>query len=138
VRPAILAILAAIFAFPGSGHAGETEGLLERWYAALRSADRAAFEALLAPEARIEIRQFDLVQSTAEFIESLDAWEEAVEGATIEHRLQENTDAQDEAQTLVCYHFPSNAELVRETFRLAAGRVAYQLQEKVADDCAGF
>lgn len=107
-----------------------------KWYDALRTADRAGFEAILAPQAEISLKYLGIVQSRDEFIESLDAWEDVARSADILTRAT-SADAAS-AIVVVCYRFPSNQRLNRETFALAGDTVTGMTQEELAESCDGL
>lgn len=88
---------------------------------------------LLAPDAAIELKQLGVTQTRAEFIESLDSWQDAVKDAVITAKPA----AGDVSGTVydVCYTFPSNERLNRETFALVGEKVVAQSQETVAESC---
>ncbi len=129
-----LALPMAFFGF-GTAIAQEIPAPVTAWYSALRSADAPAFEALLAPGATIELKQLGVTQTREEFLESLDSWEDAVKGAEITAKPA----AGDTTGTVfnVCYKFPSNERLNRETFVFAGEKISAQAQETVAESCAG-
>ena len=132
-------VLAAfmLFAFCCAADAAENaEAVVEKWYAALETADRAAFEQIIADDAVITLNDLETDQSKREFIESLDEWEDAMRGASIRHKLE--TSAPDTASVLVCYTFPGNETLGRETFRVEGGKVRESVQTNVGDSCAEF
>lgn len=129
-------LLAAIIAGP-SAFAGEAEKTtIEGWYKALSSVDRAAIGALLADDARITLGDLDIEQNKAEFIASLDEWEDAMRGSTLRHAIQSDTGGL--VTVLVCYTFADNETLTREVFGLSGGLIRTSEQETVSDSCAGF
>jgi hypothetical protein len=117
--------------------AGETaETVVEKWYAALASADRAAFEKIIADDAVITLTDLETDQNKQDFMVSLDEWEDALKGASIRHRIESAT--AESASVLVCYKFPNNEALGRETFRVKDGKVAESIQTTIGDSCAEF
>lgn len=129
------AAMHALLAAPPAS-AADLPPVVARWYDALRAADRDVFEALLAPQAEISLKYLGIVQSRDEFIESLDAWEDVARSAEITTKAQ-SADASS-AIVEVCYRFPSNERLNRETFALAGDTVTAMTQEEIAESCDGF
>ena len=123
-------------AMPLPAAAVDMPPLAAQWYAALQTADRNAFLKLIAQDAKIDLRQLDIVQSRDEFIESLDNWEDVVRDAKIETKPISGDPAN--AVIDVCYRFPSNQRLIRETFVFAGAVIANQTQELIAENCDGF
>jgi hypothetical protein len=112
------------------------QGVVEKWYTALGSADQAAIDGLLGEAARIELQDLDIVQTKAEFMESMDSWSEAAVGLELRYRIV----AEDAAmiETLACYDFPDNDILMQEQFVIADGKVTGSVQKTVAEDCSTF
>ena len=130
-----LAATALLFAAPA--FAGEAEKTLaDRWYDALGKVDRAQITALLSDKARINLGDLDIEQTKAEFIASLDEWEDAMKGSTIRHAVETDTDGV--LTELVCYKFPDNESLTRESFTFEADQIVESNQETLADSCAEF
>jgi hypothetical protein len=108
--------------------------LIDKWYAALTAIDRESFVALISDKAVIKLEDVGIEQTKAEFIESLDEWEDAMKGATIRHQIIE--ESADKVSTRVCYTFSSNESLNREDFKFEAGLIVESVQTKIADSCA--
>lgn len=119
-----------------TARAETVQATMDNWYAALQRADRQDLDALLAPEATISITDLDIIQNRSEFLDSLDEWQDAIAGGTIRHRVEAFNAAN--ATVLVCYTFPNNAALVRETFTFAGLLVSTYAQTAVAEDCSAF
>jgi hypothetical protein len=115
---------------------GPAETVVEKWYSALEAVDRAAFEALIADDAVITLNDLETDQNKREFIESLDEWQEAMQGASIRHKIETST--AETASVLVCYTFPGNETLGRETFRIEDGKIRESVQKTVGDSCAEY
>lgn len=112
------------------------EHVISRWYTALLRVDRAALSELLSDNATIRLDDIGITQTKAEFIRSMDEWEAAVEGAAIRHKVES---AVGEVTTvLVCYDFPSNEMLMRETFTTRGERIVANTQVTIGDGCNGF
>jgi hypothetical protein len=132
-------ILAALIFFSVSSAslaAENAEALVEKWYAALEAADRSAFEEIIADDAVITLSDLETDQNKREFIASLDEWQDAMQGASIRHKIE--TATPETASVLVCYKFPGNETLGRETFRVADGRIRESVQTTIGDSCAEF
>jgi hypothetical protein len=118
--------------------------LIDRWYAALSTVNRAEFAALLGDDAKITLDDLSITQTKAEFIVSLDEWEGANKGATIRHsvsRLIEHTLKSGTGtilSILVCYKFPSNEMLTQEDFAVEGDKIISSEQKTIADSCATF
>jgi hypothetical protein len=118
--------------------------LIDRWYAALSTVNRAEFAALLGDDTKITLDDLSITQTKAEFIESLDEWEQANKGATIQHsvsHLIEHTLKSGNGtilSILVCYKFPSNEMLTQEDFAVEGDKIISSEQKTVADNCTNF
>ncbi len=134
VKMALLALTAALLLAAGDARADNQ--VIERWYAALLTADRDTLAELLSDDARISLDDLDVIQDKQEFLDSMDEWENAVAGASIRHRVEK----QDEGVTtvMVCYDFPDNRMLMQETFAVSDGRITASSQAEVADNCDGY
>ena len=131
-----LAFLLALF-LPSAAMAGEAEkALVERWYGALAAIDRTAFGDIMADSAKVTLGDLDIVQTKAEFISSLDEWEDAMKGASIRHAIDKDEDGL--VTATVCYTFPDNEALAQEIFAFAGGKIISSEQETIADSCAEF
>jgi ketosteroid isomerase-like protein len=112
------------------------EAVVEKWYAALAAADSAVFQDIIADDAVITLNDLETDQSKQDFLGSLSEWEDAMKGASVRHKLESST--ADTASVLVCYTFPSNEALGRETFRVEGGKVKESVQTTIGDSCAEF
>ena len=133
LRPTAVALLLFAAVAPAAADPAE---VLDRWYEALMKPDRAALAAMLEDDATITLEDLDISQTRAEFIESMDEWEDAVKGASEQHRLDSTVG--DAVTMLVCYHFPDNDLLMRESFIFAGDRIAQSTQATVAENCDAF
>jgi ABC-type multidrug transport system fused ATPase/permease subunit len=132
-----LAALAVCFALTPHAFAQDYRlAAVEKWYAALASADRAAFETLISDSAVIELKDIGVTQTKREFIESLDEWQVAVKGATIRHKVESETGNM--VIVRVCYTFSGNEIMNREDFKIEAGKVTGSVQMKIAGSCEAF
>jgi len=131
---ATIAILPEVSVRPAT--AQELPAPVIGWFEALRTADGKAFEVLLAEGAEIDLRYLGVVQTRAEFIESLDAWGDAIKGGEVLTRAVSAGPQQ--VVVDVCYRFPSNQKVNRETFSIADQKVTRLVQEETAQDCSAF
>lgn len=116
---------------------GEAEkALVERWYTALGAVNRAEFADLLAEKAKVTLGDLDIIQTKAEFITSLDEWEDAMKGAAIRHEI--DSDVEGLITVSVCYKFPDNEALGREVFAFDGGKIVSSEQETIAESCESF
>ena len=129
---AMLIALAASPAFAEDNHSG----LLDRWYGALVAVEREEIAALLSSDATIELKDIGVTQTSAEFVESLDEWADAIKGGSIRHKI--TADSTDAVDVLVCYTFTSSSMMTTESFVFAGKQVISSIQETVATNCDGF
>jgi hypothetical protein len=121
----------------GAAAAGEAErALIDSWYKALAATDRVAIGGLLGEDAKITLGDLDIVQTRAEFMASLDEWEDAMKGASIRHAIE--SDQSDLVTAIVCYRFSDNESLTREVFSFSGRQIRSSEQETVAGNCADF
>ena len=116
--------------------AAAQEVVVDQWYAALAAADRGKLESLLAGDAKIRLIDLGVEQSKAEYVASLDAWEAAVAGATIRHRIEKREGAV--TTVIACYDFPANDMLMQETFSVADSRITVTSQAAMAENCDAY
>ena len=113
--------------------------VLEKWYPALFDADADALAALLADNAEIHLDDLGIVQTKAEFLESLGEWQDSTDGARFDWKLDPDAAlSESEATALVCYRFPSNELMTRESFTFAEGRITGSVQTTAGESCDGF
>jgi hypothetical protein len=112
------------------------EELVEKWYSALTAIDRSTFETIIADDALISLGDLDIEQTKKEFIESLDEWQDAMKGASIRHKIEE--ESADSISVIVCYTFPDNESLGREVFRFEAGKIKESVQSTIGETCAEY
>ncbi|WP_420407755.1 nuclear transport factor 2 family protein [Hoeflea sp.] len=114
-------------------------GILERWYTALFDVDRDVLSELLADEAVIQLEDLGVTQTKAEYIASLDEWEEVAQTTNFAWQIDaEAPQDADRATALVCYQFPDNDLMMREVFTFANGRITGSVQSAVGDTCEEF
>lgn len=136
MKTLLAAIALSVMTFAGA-HAGDAEkAVVERWYKALETIDRAAFADILADKAMITLEDLDIQQTKSEFIASLDEWQDAMRGSTMRHAI--DSDADNTLTVTVCYKFPDNETLTREIFIVEAGKVTANTQATLSDSCAEF
>lgn len=130
-------MLAGLTAATAAEEAGKT--ILEKWYPALFSADADTLSDLLAGDAQIRLVDLGITQTKAEFLESLDEWEDSVEGAEFDWKLDPDANLSDtEATALVCYRFPDNELMTREVFAFANGLIESSIQTTAGESCEDF
>jgi hypothetical protein len=112
------------------------ERLVERWYAALETANRSEFADLLTDDATIVIEDQEIEQNKSEFLASLDEWESAIKGTTVRHRLGGIENGK--LTMFVCYEFPENTTYSREIFSFRNGRISASAQGAIGETCEGF
>lgn len=136
-RSSVSALFAALLLLPLPAIAQDTlPQPVEKWFAALRSVDRIAFGELMAKDAVIELRSLKFSQTREEFIAALDNWQELAGDTEITARPVSVGDGSTTVQ--VCYRRPSEAWTNLEVIRHRDGFVTGAVQERIAEDCAGF
>jgi hypothetical protein len=128
-------LLALITSHPALAQ-DDHSGLLDRWYDSLVAVEREEIAALLSPEARIELKDIEVTQTSAEFVESLDEWADAIKGGSIRHKI--TADTADSVAVTVCYTFTSSAMMTSEDFVFAGKQIISSVQKTVATNCDGF
>ena len=105
-------------------------------YRPLVFGDRTSLAELLSDDARIRLHDIGVEQTKPEFIASMDEWRGAVAGATIRHRIEKAETGL--VTVIVCYDFPGNDLLTRESFALSGSRITASSQETIAESCSGY
>lgn len=102
---------------------------LEVWYQALMTTDRAVIADLLADDVMFDLQDLGISQNRDEYIDSLDSWEDAIEGGSINFKFDwmESHDL-DKAVALVCYHFESGPMIAKEIFTIVNGKFTQSIQ----------
>jgi len=108
--------------------------LVNQWYGAMKTSNRAVFQEMLAADASIEIRPLEITQTKSEFIEALDNWEEITGDLTLIIRGSGAT-GETSAQARVCYRFSENSYLNEENFTFLDGKVTGYIQTRLEDEC---
>lgn len=121
-----------------SAVAQNNKTMIKPWFQALSPVDREVISQLLAEDALIELKDYDVMQNKEEFVDALDAWEDAIENGTIAYKIEEDTSNDDNITTKVCYKFPSNELMTIETFEFEDGLIKKSVQETVSEDCSDF
>jgi ketosteroid isomerase-like protein len=133
----LLCTIAVILALILTAQADDTqEILIEHWYSALATADRAVFDDLLADDAKVILEDIDTIQTKDEFLDSLNEWKNAVRGATVRHRIASTEDGT--VTVFVCYQFPNSMTYTREIFSFRDGKIIESAQSSVGEACEGF
>ena len=113
--------------------------LVDRFYDALRTADGEALDGVLADDAVIRLADLGFDMSAEEFVGSMDEWETVA--STMTMRVKPDPDRADTNETIVrivCYEFPSNQSMTRETSTVVDGAITANMQEELAESCEGF
>ena len=101
--------------------------------------NRVAIADLLADDAVIKLEDLDISQTKAEFIEALDEWEEIVKTANFAWQVDESAPVDENSATvLVCYQFPDNELMIRETLGFRDGKIISSVQTNASDSCEDF
>lgn len=127
----ILAAFVLLFLSSSQGFGEETP--VEAWYAALLDVNRETFDKIISDDARIILKELQVIQNKNEFIDSLDNWEEAAKDLSLSFHADRK--GENEIVTQVCYQFESNAFTNLETFTIENGKIVLQVQEKLRDGC---
>ena len=134
------AVLAAAFSLTLSPVSAQgVQSAVDTFYEAVRKGDAEALETVLADDAVIRLADLGFDMSKEEFVESMDTWVEIAAEMTM--RVKPDPAAPDTDETavrLVCYQFPSNESLTRETSTLVDGRITANVQDEIAESCEGF
>ena len=131
--------LAAAFTLVVSPVRAEGASVVDRFYEGVRTGDAAILEEVLADDAVIRLADLGFDMSKQEFVESMDTWVEVAADMTM--RVKPDPDAADTDETfvrLVCYAFPSNESLTRETSTVVDGKITANMQDEIAETCEGF
>lgn len=112
------------------------EILVERWYKALVTADRAEFADLLTDDATIVLEDQEIELNKSEFLASLAEWESAAKNTTVKHRLEGMENGR--ITMLVCYEFPESTTYTREIFSFHNGKISASAQGAIGETCEGF
>jgi hypothetical protein len=113
-------------------------GTVNQFYAAISEpVNDVAVAFKLAEDAQIELRDLDIEQTGAEFVESLSEWANAIEGGTIEHEIESLESAVYVVN--VCYRFAAGDPYgTAETMTFTDdGRIASMVQEARPESCDG-
>ena len=134
------AVAALAFALASGTALAETPGeTVAAFYDALREADADRLGTVLAEDAVIRLADLGFDMTREEFLESMETWSEVTTGMTM--RVRPDPDAADTDETvvrIVCYEFPSNASMTRETSTVVDGRITANMQDEIAEACEGF
>ena len=112
---------------------------VDTFYEAIRTADADMLSGVLAEDAVIRLADLGFDMTAEEFVASMDEWEAVAKDMTMRVRPDPATPDTDETIVrLVCYEFPSNASMTRETSTVVDGAITANMQEEVAENCEGF
>lgn len=121
-----------------SAYAQDDQSLvLNSWYKALSPVDRDTISSLLTDDAVVELKDYDVVQSKSEFIDSLDSWEDAIEDGSIKYKMKD-VGSDEVIIAVVCYTFSSNELMTEETFKFSDGKIMNSVQATISEDCVDF
>lgn len=112
--------------------------MLDAWYQALSPVDREIISVLLSDEAEIELKDYEIVQTKQQFINSLDSWEDAIEDGSIRFKIDGNFYRYQSVKVIVCYQFPSNELMTSEIFKFSDRSIIKSQQETISEDCSDF
>lgn len=113
--------------------AADTE-LVNKWYGALKTSNRAVFQELIANDAVLEINPLEITQTKGEYIEALDNWEDVAEDLTLIMKGV-NSRSETTAVAMVCYKFSQNSFLNEERFEFLDNKVIKYSQIRRQDEC---
>ena len=131
-----IAVLTFLLTSVGA-HAQSVAAPVDKFYDALREADGAAIDAVLADDAVIRLADLGFDMTADEFVESMDMWSELT--PTLTMRVKEGDGSSGETVVrIVCYDFGSNQSLTRETSTVVDGLITANMQEEIAESCEGF
>jgi len=141
---AVLVFVAVVYASPAWAQPTKINiyDELTVWYAAhadglASSAAQDAVNAALAPTAMIELKSLALIQNKAEYLESFEGWQEAIEGGLVAHRIDAVEGSA--ARVTVCYVFEGNSSLTKETIVFNDDlQIASLVALELADSCEAF
>ena len=134
-----LTLLAALALWPAAALARTPAETVDAFYDALRAADADALRAVLADDATVRLADLGFDMTAEEFVDSMDVWSDVMADATM--RVRPDAEATPERGTvvrIVCYEFPSNTSLTRETSRVEGDRIALNEQVEIGESCEGF
>jgi len=129
-----LLLTTAITIFTTTSSFADTMALVNQWYGAIKTSNRAVFKEMIAEDASIEIRPLEITQTKSEFIEALDTWEEITDDLTLIIKGSGAT-GETTAQAMVCYRFSENSYLNEETFTFLDGKITAHTQTRREDEC---
>ena len=139
-RPLVRLMLGAAFWLAVAPAEAQTPGaVVERFYDAVRTGDADALQTVLADDAVIRLADLGFDMTKDEFVESMDTWVEIAADMTMRVKPDPSRADTDETLTrIVCYRFPSNESMTRETSTVVDGLITANMQEEIAESCEGF
>lgn len=134
-----LLVLQVSVGVPMAARADTQNSLLDVWYTALFDVNRVTLTQLLADDAEIRIEDIGVTQNKAEFLESMDEWQDIADSANFAWQLDPDApmDAT-RATALVCYQFPDSEVLIRDVFTFDEGKILKDVQTKLGESCEEF
>jgi len=123
----------SLLAMSAQSHAADPTAQIDKWYAALQSADAEALGGMLSRDAKIVLKDLDITQDRDAFLGSMNDWALSIEGGALRHKMLSASDT--EAIVEVCYDFTENDILMRESFTFDGDQIQRQVQQQLADKC---
>ena len=137
--PRLLAAALVTIALATPALAQGPAATVDAFYDAVRSGDAEALQSVLADDAVIRLADLGFDMTKEAFVESMDTWVEVAADMTMRVKPDPATpDTEETAVRLVCYDFPSNQSLTRETSTVVNGKITANMQEEIAESCEGF
>ena len=132
-------VVGAALLCPAAALARTPAQTVDAFYAALRAADADAMRAILAEDATVRLADLGFDMTAEEFVESMDVWSDVAADMTMRVRPDPDApDARGAVVRLVCYEFPSNTSMTRETSRVEGDRITFNEQVEIGESCEGF
>ena len=135
-----LMIALSLLVLPGVASASDrSAAAVGEFYEAVRTADADKLAGVLADDAVIRLGDLGFDMTGEEFIGSMAEWEAVAKDMTM--RVKPDPDTADTDETLVrlvCYEFPANTSMTRETTTVVDGMITANMQDEIAEDCEGF
>lgn len=129
-----LLIAISVMLFASKTAFAENTDLATKWYSALKTSNQAIFKELIADDATLEINPLEITQTKAEYIATLDNWEETTKDLTL---IMKGINASGETTVtaIVCYRFSENSYLNEERFVFLDDKITSFSQNRKTDEC---
>lgn len=93
----------------------KTEAIDDLFSALGEPVNAGAISQILAENAQVEIRDLEIKQSAAEYVEALEQWEQSIKGGSIKHTfigvLEKGGELENGYELAVCYEFSSGDKI---------------------------